>query len=62
MMRHPAALRLKNMNIPENIKEMQDAIRKYDLEIEDAIKNEAYTEAAEHRRNQQELMKSMIKQ
>ena len=28
------------MNIPENIKEMQDAIRKYDLEIEDAIKNE----------------------
>lgn len=56
-----AALRLKNMNIPENIKEMQDAIRKYDLEIEDAIKNEAYTEAAEHRRNQQELMKKYDK-
>lgn len=55
------ALRLKNMNIPENIKEMQDAIRKYDLEIEDAIKNEAYTEAAEHRRNQQELMKKYDK-
>ena len=56
-----AALRLKNMNIPENIKEMQDAIRKYDLEIEDAIKNEAYTEAAEHRRNQLELMKKYEK-
>ena len=56
-----AALRLKNMNIPENIKEMQDAIRKYDLEIEDAIKNEAYTEVAEHRRNQQELMKKYDK-
>lgn len=56
-----AALRLKNMSIPENIKEMQDAIRKYDLEIEDAIKNEAYTEAAEHRRNQQELMKKYDK-
>ena len=56
-----AALRLKDMNIPENIKEMQDAIRKYDLEIEDAIKNEAYTEAAEHRRNQQELMKKYDK-
>lgn len=56
-----AALRLKNMNIPENIKEMQDAIRKYDLEIEDAFKNEAYTEAAEHRRNQQELMKKYDK-
>ena len=56
-----AALRLKNMDIPENIKEMQDAIRKYDLEIEDAIKNEAYTEAAEHRRNQQELMKKYDK-
>lgn len=56
-----AALRLKNMNIPENIKEMQDAIRKYDLEIEEAIKNEAYTEAAEHRRNQQELMKKYDK-
>ena len=56
-----AALRLKNMNIPENIKEMQDAIRKYDLEIEDAIKNEAYTEAAEHRRNQQELMRKYDK-
>lgn len=56
-----AAIRLKNMNIPENIKEMQDAIRKYDLEIEDAIKNEAYAEAAEHRRNQQELMKKYDK-
>ena len=56
-----AALRLKNMSIPENIKEMQDAIRKYDLEIEDAIKNEAYTEAAEHRKNQQELMKKYDK-
>ncbi|MBD9151364.1 MAG: ATP-dependent Clp protease ATP-binding subunit [Lachnospiraceae bacterium] len=56
-----AALRLKNMNIPENIKEMKDAIRKYDLEIEDAIKNEAYAEAAEHRRNQQELMKKYDK-
>lgn len=56
-----AALRLKNMDIPENIKEMKDAIRKYDLEIEDAIKNEAYAEAAEHRRNQQELMKKYDK-
>ena len=56
-----AALRLKNMNIPENIKEMQDAIRKYDLQIENAIRNEAYTESAEYRQSQQELMKKYDK-
>lgn len=56
-----AALRLKNMNIPENIKEMQEEIRQYDLQIEQSIKTEEYAQAAELRKNQQELIKKYDK-
>ena len=56
-----AALRLKNMNIPENIKEMQEEIRQFDPQIEQAIKAEEYPQAAELRKNQQELIKKYDK-
>lgn len=56
-----AALRLKNMNIPENIKEMQEKIRQFDPQIEQAIKAEEYPQAAELRKNQQELIKKYDK-
>ena len=56
-----AALRLKNMNIPENIKEMQEEIRQFDTQIEQAIKAEEYPQAAELRKNQQELIKKYDK-
>lgn len=56
-----AALRLKNMNIPENIKEMQEEIRQFDLQIEQSIKAEEYSQAAELRKNQQELIKKYDK-
>ena len=56
-----AALRLKNMNIPENIKEMQEEIRQFDLQIEQSIKAEEYPQAAELRKNQQELIKKYDK-
>lgn len=56
-----AALRLKNMNIPENIKEMQEEIRQFDSQIEQAIKAEEYPQAAELRKNQQELIKKYDK-
>lgn len=56
-----AALRLKNMNIPENIKEMQEEIRQFDPQIEQAIKAEEYPQATELRKNQQELIKKYDK-
>ena len=40
-----AAIRLKNMNVPDVLKEMTDQIKKYDLQIERSIRMEAYTQA-----------------
>lgn len=52
-----AAIRLKNMNVPEAFKEMTEQIKKFDLQIERSIRMEAYTQAAELRQNQEELIK-----
>lgn len=56
-----AAIRLKNMKQPDNLKEMTERIRKYDLQIERSIKMEAYTQAAELRQAQKELIKKYDK-
>ncbi len=51
-----AAVRLKNMNMPENLKNMQEEIRKMDLQIERSIRIEAYLQAGEIRRSQAKLI------
>ncbi len=56
-----AAIRLKNMNLPDNLKEMSERIKKYDLQIERSIKIEAFTQAAELRQAQRELIKKYDK-
>lgn len=56
-----AAIRLKNMNLPDNLKEMAEQIKKFDLQIERSIRMEAFTQAAELRQNQQELIKKYDK-
>ena len=56
-----AAIRLKNMHIPENLKEMTEEIRKIDLQIERSIKMEAFAQAAELRQKQENLIKKYEK-
>ena len=56
-----AAIRLKNMNVPDSFKEMTAQIKKYDLQIERSIRMEAYTQAAELRKAQDELIKKYDK-
>lgn len=56
-----AAIRLKNMNVPDTFKEMTDQIKKYDVQIERSIRMEAYTQAAELRKAQDELIKKYDK-
>lgn len=56
-----ASIRLKNMHIPDNLKEMTEQIKKFDLQIERSIRMEAYTQAAELRQNQEALMKKYDK-
>lgn len=56
-----AAVRLKNMHIPENLKQMSEAIKKFDLQIERSIRMEAYTQAAELRQKQDETIKKYEK-
>lgn len=56
-----AAIRLKNMNVPDSFKEMTEQIKKYDLQIERSIRMEAYTQAAELRKAQDELIKKYDK-
>ncbi len=51
-----AAVRLKNMNMPENLKNMQEEIQKMDLQIERSIRIEAYLQAGEIRRSQAKLI------
>ena len=55
-----AAIRLKNMNVPDSFKEMTAQI-KFDLQIERSIRMEAYTQAAELRKAQDELIKKYDK-
>ena len=52
-----AAMRLKDMHMPENLKTMQEEISKMDLQIERSIRIEAYSQAGEIRRNQEKLVK-----
>ena len=56
-----AAIRIKNMNVPENLKEMSDEIKKMELQIERSIRMEAFTQAAEIRQNQEALIKKYEK-
>ena len=56
-----AAIRLKNMNVPESLKEMSDEIKKMELQIERSIRMEAFTQAAEIRQNQEALIKKYEK-
>ncbi len=56
-----AAIRLKNMNVPENLKSMSEEIKKMDLQIERSIRFEAFTQAAEIRQNQEILAKKYQK-
>lgn len=56
-----AAIRLKNMHLPESLKEMSEEIKKYDLQIERSLKIEAYEQAAELRQTQDTLIKKYEK-
>ena len=56
-----AAIRLSNMHIPENLKKMSEEIKKTDLQIERSIRMEAFTQAAELRKAQEELVKKYDK-
>ena len=49
------------MNVPDTFKEMTDQIKKYDVQIERSIRMEAYTQAAELRKAQDELIKKYDK-
>ncbi len=52
-----AAIRLKYMNIPENLRTMHEEIQKMDLQIERSIRIEAYLQAGEIRKNQAKLIR-----
>lgn len=56
-----AAIRLKNMHLPESLKEMSEEIKKFDLQIERSLKMEAYEQAAELRQTQDALIKKYEK-
>lgn len=52
-----AAVRLKNMRIPENVKSMQDEISKLDKEVEEHLKNGDFAQAGNVRKEQEKLIK-----
>ncbi|MBQ7945020.1 MAG: ATP-dependent Clp protease ATP-binding subunit [Lachnospiraceae bacterium] len=56
-----AAIRLRGMNYPENLKEMAERIKKYELQIERSIRMEVFSQAAELRRDQEALIKKYEK-
>ncbi len=56
-----AAIRLRGMHLPENLKEMQAGIKKYELQIERSIRMEVFSQAAELRRDQEALIKKYEK-
>jgi ATP-dependent Clp protease ATP-binding subunit ClpC len=56
-----AAIKIKNMNVPDTFKEMTAQIKKYDVQIERSIRMEAFTQAAELRKAQDELIKKYDK-
>ncbi|MBQ2802406.1 MAG: ATP-dependent Clp protease ATP-binding subunit [Lachnospiraceae bacterium] len=52
-----ASARLKGLDVPDKAKDLLAEIRKMDLQIERSIRMEAFTQAAEIKRNQDELVK-----
>ncbi len=52
-----ASTRLAAMDMPDKQKELLEQIKKMDLQIERSIRMEAFTQAAEIKRNQDELVK-----
>lgn len=52
-----ASARLRSMNMPDKQKELLDQIKKMDLQIERSIRMEAYTQAAEIKQNQEQIIK-----
>ncbi len=57
-----AAIRLHSSGIPEQIKEITAEIKKLDLQIERSIKLEAFSQAGELKRKQDELLKKQNRQ
>lgn len=52
-----ASARLRAMDMPDKYQELQDQIKKMDLQIERSIRMEAFTQAAEIKQNQDALIK-----
>ena len=52
-----SAVRLNTVGLPESIKEMEEQIKQIDLQIERSIKFEAFSQAGELKRTQDELLK-----
>ena len=52
-----ASARLRAMDMPDKQKELLDQIKKMDLQIERSVRMEAFTQAAEIKHNQDELVK-----
>lgn len=52
-----ASARLRSMDLPDKQKELLDEIKKMDLQIERSIRMEAFTQAAEIKHKQDELVK-----
>lgn len=57
-----ASARLNAMDLPDKLKEMAEQIKKMDKQIERSIRMEAFTQAAEIKRNQDELLKKYDRQ
>lgn len=56
-----AAIRLREMHVPNHLKDMTEEIKSYDLKIERSIKMEAYAQASELRKEQEALVKKYNK-
>lgn len=52
-----AGARLRTAEVPDKLKEMAEQIKKMDLQIERSIRMEVFSQAAEIKRNQDELIK-----
>lgn len=57
-----AAVRLNTAGEPDSLKELSEEIKKIDLQIERSIKLEAFTQAGELKRTQDELLKKYNRQ
>ena len=52
-----AGVKLRAMDAPDKLKEIQEQIKKMDVQIERSIRMEAFSQAVEIKRNQDELLK-----